>query len=202
MNEIEPSAIREVGRVPDTDFDDIGGLGGVKDEIVKSVVWPQQYRELYGAFGCIAPRGILFHGAPGTGKTLCARAIASLNNSNFISVKGPELLSKWVGESEKALREIFKKAKQASPCIIFFDEIDSIAPVRGRSGDSGTTERLICQMLSALDGIEDMNGVTVIGATNRLDMLDPALLRPGRFDMLLEFKAPDFEGESRYSESI
>ncbi len=136
----------------------------------------------------------MFHGAPGTGKTLCARAIASLNNSNFISVKGPELLSKWVGESEKALREIFKKAKQASPCIIFFDEIDSIAPVRGRSGDSGTTERLICQMLSALDGIEDMNGVTVIGATNRLDMLDPALLRPGRFDMLLEFKAPDFDG--------
>jgi transitional endoplasmic reticulum ATPase len=194
LNEIEPSAIREVFvEVPNVSFNDIGGLSHIKEKITKSIVWPQRYKELYDAFGCKAPRGILFHGVPGTGKTMLARAIASLNNANFISIKGPELLSKWMGESEKALREIFKKAKQAAPCVIFFDEIDSIAPVRGRSGDSGTTERIICSMLTEMDGIEDLKGVTVIGATNRLDMVDPALLRPGRFDMLLEFKAPDFE---------
>ena len=191
FNEIEPSAIREVFvDVPDTSFDDIGGLDDIKEIIIKNIIWPEQYKEIYNEFGCRAPRGMLFYGAPGTGKTLFAKAIASLNNANFISVKGPELLSKYVGESEKSLREIFKKARQAAPCILFFDEIDSVVPVRGRSGDSNTTERVICQMLTEIDGIEDLYGVMVIGATNRLDMVDPALLRPGRFDLLIEFSAP------------
>lgn len=198
LHEIEPSAIREVFiDIPNVSFDDIGGLQKIKETIIKTIVWPEQYRELYKAFGCKAPKGILFYGAPGTGKTLVAKAIASLNNANFISVKGPELLSKWVGESEKSLRDIFKKAKQAAPCIIFFDEIDSIVPVRGRGTDSSTTERLICQMLTEIDGIEDLNGVLVIGATNRLDIVDPALLRPGRFGMTLEFNAPDLEGRAQ-----
>lgn len=191
LNEIEPSAIREViVEVPNTRFDDIGGLESTKKQIIQSMIWPEQYKELYCNFGCKAPRGILFYGAPGTGKTMLAKAIASLNNANFISVKGPELLSKWVGESEKGLREIFKKAKQAAPCVIFFDEIDSLVPKRGN--ESSTSERIICQMLTEMDGIEELKGVTVIGATNRLDIVDPALLRPGRFNMLLEFEIPDF----------
>jgi transitional endoplasmic reticulum ATPase len=195
LNEIEPSAIREVFvEIPNISFSDIGGLDDIKEKITKSIVWPSQYKELYDAFGCIAPKGIMFYGVPGTGKTLLAKAIASLNNANFISVKGPELLSKWVGESEKSLREIFKKAKQAAPCIVFFDEIDSLVPARGKHSDSDVTERLLCQMLAELDGIEELKGVTVIGATNRLDIVDPALLRPGRFDMLLEFTPPDFKG--------
>lgn len=192
INEIEPSAIREVFvEIPNVNFDDIGGLNDVKEKIIKSIIWPEQYKEAYDYYGCKAPKGIMFYGAPGTGKTLFAQAIASLNNANFISIKGPELLSKYVGESEKGLRDIFKKAKQAAPCIIFFDEIDSIAPVRGRNNDSDATERLICQMLTEIDGIEELKGVIVIGATNRLDIVDPALLRPGRFNLLLEFKAPD-----------
>ncbi len=195
LNEIEPSAIREVFiEVPNVSFEEIGGLKEIKETIKKSILWPEEYKEAYQYFGCKAPKGILFYGAPGTGKTLFAKAIATLNNTNFISVKGPELLSKYVGESEKGLREIFKKARQAAPCIIFFDEVDSLVPKRGRDNDSGTTERMICQMLSELDGIEELNGVTVIGATNRLDILDPALLRPGRFELPLEFKAPDLEG--------
>jgi transitional endoplasmic reticulum ATPase len=195
LNEIEPSAIREVFvEIPNVDFNDIGGLDEIKEKIIKSIVWPEQYKEAYNYYGCKAPKGILFYGAPGTGKTLFAKAIASLNNANFISVKGPELLSKYVGESEKGLREIFKKAKQAAPCIIFFDEIDSIVPLRGRNNDSNATERMICQMLTEIDGIEELKGVIVIGATNRLDIVDPALLRPGRFNMLLEFKSPDYVG--------
>jgi transitional endoplasmic reticulum ATPase len=195
LHEIEPSAIREVFvEIPNVSFQDIGGLDDVKDIIIKSIIWPEQYKDAYEYFGCKAPRGILFYGEPGTGKTLFAKAIASLNNTNFISVKGPELLSKWVGDSEKGLRDIFKKAKQAAPCIIFFDEIDALVPVRGRNNDNNTTERMICQMLTEMDGIEELHGVTVIGATNRLDIVDPALLRPGRFDLLLEFKAPDLAG--------
>lgn len=194
LQDIEPSAIREVFvDIPNVVFDDIGGLDNIKQQITKAIVWPTQYEELYKAFGCKTPKGILFHGVPGTGKTLMAKAIASLNNANFISIKGPELLSKWVGESEKALREVFKKAKQASPCIIFFDEIDSIVPVRGQGTYNDTTERIICQMLTEIDGVEDLNGVLIIGATNRLEMVDPALLRPGRFGLLLEFKLPNLE---------
>jgi transitional endoplasmic reticulum ATPase len=197
MNEIEPSAIREVFvEIPNVSFQDIGGLKEVKEKIIESILWPEQYKEAFHYYGCKAVKGIMFYGAPGTGKTLVAKAIASLNNANFISVKGPELLSKWTGESEKALREIFKKAKQAAPCILFFDEIDSLVPVRGRNNDSNTTERMICQMLTEIDGIEELKGVTVIGATNRLDMLDPAMLRPGRFDLLLEFTAPDLSGRA------
>ena len=195
LNEIEPSAIREVFvEIPNVTFDDIGGLDEIKDRIKKSIVWPEQYRETFEYFGCKAPKGIMFYGASGTGKTLFAKAIASLNNANFISVKGPELLSKWLGESEKGLRDIFKKARQAAPCVIFFDEIDSLVPTRGRNSDSNTTERIICQMLTEIDGMEELNGVIVIGATNRIDIVDPALLRPGRFDILLEFKAPDLIG--------
>ena len=195
FNEIEPSAIREVFvEIPNISFNDIGGLDDIKDKITKSIVWPGLYRDLYDVFGCRAPKGIMFYGAPGTGKTLLAKAIASLNSANFISVKGPELLSKWVGESEKSLREIFKKARQAAPCVVFFDEIDSLVPARGKHSDNNATERLLCQMLTELDGIEELKGVTVIGATNRLDIVDPALLRPGRFDMLLEFKPPDLKG--------
>lgn len=194
LQDIEPSAIREVFvDIPSVDFNDIGGLEDIKDEIIKSIVWPTQYEELYKKFGCRAPKGIIFHGIPGTGKTLMAKAIASLNNANFISVKGPELLSKWVGESEKGLREIFKKAKQAAPCVIFFDEIDSIVPARGRVSDGSATERMLCQMLTEIDGVEDLNGVLILGATNRLDIIDPALLRPGRFGMTLEFKEPALE---------
>lgn len=193
LNDIEPSAIREVFvDIPSVSFDDIGGLDEIKNTIVKAIVWPTEYSELYAAFGCKAPKGILFYGLPGTGKTLLAKAIASLNNANFISIKGPELLSKWIGESEKGLREIFKKAKQAAPCIIFFDEIDAIVPVRGKGGDNSTTERLICQLLTEIDGVETLKGVMIIGATNRLDMIDPALLRPGRFGITLEFKRPEF----------
>ncbi|OOM77813.1 CDC48 family AAA ATPase [Clostridium sp. BL-8] len=194
LQDIEPSAIREVFvDIPNVSFDDIGGLQNIKDEITRSIVWPTQYEELYKKFGCRAPKGIIFHGLPGTGKTLMAKAIASLNNANFISVKGPELLSKWVGESEKGLREIFKKAKQAAPCVIFFDEIDSIVPARGRVSDGSATERMLCQMLTEIDGVEDLNGVLILGATNRLDIIDPALLRPGRFGMTLEFKEPTLE---------
>lgn len=194
LQDIEPSAIREVFvDIPNVDFDDIGGLENIKEQIIKSIVWPTQYEELYKEFGCKAPKGIIFYGSPGTGKTLMAKAIASLNNANFISVKGPELLSKWVGESEKGLREIFKRAKQAAPCVVFFDEIDSMVPARGRGLDGSATERMLCQMLTEIDGVEDLNGVLILGATNRLDIIDPALLRPGRFGMTLEFKEPTLQ---------
>lgn len=194
FHDIEPSAIREVFvDIPNVSFDDIGGLDYIKEAVTKAILWPDIHSRLFKEFGCRQPKGILFYGAPGTGKTLVAKAIASLNNANFISLKGPELLSKWVGESEKGIREIFKKAKQASPCIIFFDEIDSLVPVRGRGTDSDVTGRIICQMLTEMDGVEDLNGVLVLAATNRLDMVDEALLRPGRFGMVIEFKLPDFK---------
>lgn len=194
LQDIEPSAIREFFvDIPNVVFDDIGGLDYIKEQISKVIVWPTQYEDLYEKFGCKAPNGIMFYGEPGTGKTLMAKAIASLNNANFISVKGPELLSKWVGETEKSLREVFKKAKQATPCVIFFDEIDSIVPIRGKGTDNSITERIICQILTEIDGVEDLKGVLIIGATNRLDMIDTALLRPGRFGMKLEFKKPNFE---------
>jgi len=194
LQDIEPSAIREFFvDIPNVVFDDIGGLEDIKQQISKVIVWPTLYEDLYDKFGCKAPNGIMFYGEPGTGKTLMAKAIASLSNANFISVKGPELLSKWVGETEKSLREVFKKAKQATPCVIFFDEIDSIVPIRGKGADNSVTERIICQMLTEIDGVEDLKGVLIIGATNRLDMIDTALLRPGRFGMKLEFKKPNFE---------
>lgn len=193
LKEVEPSAIREVfTEIPDVKWSDVGGLEDVKQVLNETIEWPLKYPELFDYAKTKPPRGILFYGAPGTGKTLAAKAVASESEVNFISVKGPALLSKWVGESEKGIREVFKKARQASPCIVFFDEIDSIAPVRGAGGaDSHVTERVISQLLTELDGIEELKGVVVLAASNRLDIIDPALLRAGRFDLLLELPIPD-----------
>ncbi len=191
---IEPSALREVIiDVPNVHWDDIGGLHDVKKQLIKTIEWHLKYPKLFKHFKAKQPKGILLYGPPGTGKTMLAKAVATETQSNFISVKGPELLSKWVGESEKAVREIFRKARQAAPCVIFFDEIDSLAPRRGGGADSHVTERIVSQLLTELDGIEELSGVVVIGATNRIDMVDTALLRPGRFDYLLEVGLPDKE---------
>ncbi|MDO9097688.1 MAG: CDC48 family AAA ATPase [Candidatus Methanoperedens sp.] len=192
LSEIIPSTTREVFvEVPNISWDDIGGLENIKNELKKAVEWPLKYASLFNYTHIKPPKGLLLYGSPGTGKTMIAKAVASESNANFISIKGPELLSKWVGESESGLREIFKKARQAAPCVIFFDEIDSIAPRRGKGGDTQVTERMVSQMLTEMDGIEDLKGVTVLAATNRLDMIDPALLRPGRFDLLIEVPLPD-----------
>ncbi|AIC15426.1 CDC48 family AAA ATPase [Nitrososphaera viennensis] len=195
VKEMEPSAMREVFvEVPDVQWADVGGLQGVKQELREAVEWPLKYQGLFSYSDATPPKGILLYGPPGTGKTLLAKAAANESEANFISIKGPELLSKWVGESEKGVREIFRKARQAAPCIIFFDEIDAIAPVRGGSfGDSHVTERVISQMLTELDGLEILTNVVVIAATNRPDIMDPALLRPGRFDRLLYVPPPDKE---------
>ena len=194
LAEIEPSAIREVfTEVPEVGWDDIGGLEEVKRLLMETVEWPLQYGPLFAHVHTTPPKGILLHGPPGTGKTLLAKAVAKESEANFISVKGPELLSKWVGESEKGVREVFKKAKQASPCIIFFDELDALAPRRGAGSDSHVTERVVSQFLAEMDGIEELKGVVVLAATNRLDIVDPALLRPGRFDVLVELPMPDRE---------
>ncbi len=198
LRTIEPSALREVFvEIPDVNWEDIGGLDEVKEEMKRAVEWPIKYKEIYSAMSAKSPKGILLYGPPGTGKTLMAKAVANESEANFISVKGPEVLSKWVGESEKAIREIFRKARQAAPCIIFLDEIDSITPVRGRSSDSGVTERVISQLLSELDGLEELRNVVVIAATNRPDMVDPALLRPGRFDKLVRVITPNFESRKQ-----
>ena len=195
LKEIEPSALREVlVEVPNIKWADIGGLNEVKEELQEAIEWPLKYPELFDHMGADPPKGILLHGPPGTGKTLLAKAIANESEANFISIKGPELLSKWVGESEKAVREVFRKARQAAPTIIFFDELDAITPIRGGGyGDSHVTERVISQILTELDGLEELKDVVVIGATNRLDMVDTALLRPGRFDKLLHVPIPDLE---------
>lgn len=195
FTEVEPSAIREVFiEVPNVKWEEVGGLEGVKQELVETVEWPLKFSRLFAHAKMVPPKGILLHGPPGTGKTLIAKALATESEVNFISIKGPALLSKWVGESEKAVREVFKKARQAAPCIVFFDEIDAIAPVRGTgAGSSHVTERVISQLLTELDGIEELSGVLVLAATNRLDIVDPALLRPGRFDSLLEIPIPDRE---------
>jgi transitional endoplasmic reticulum ATPase len=195
LKEVEPSAMREVYvEVPNVRWDDIGGLREAKEELRQAVEWPLKYPELFAHTGLKPPKGILLYGPPGTGKTLLAKAVATESEANFISVKGPELLSKWVGESERAVREIFRKARMAAPCVIFFDEFDSIAPVRGGGyGDSHVTERVISQLLTELDGIEELRGVVVIAATNRPDIVDPALLRPGRFDRLIYISPPDYE---------
>ncbi len=192
LKEVEPSAIREVFiEIPDVRWDDVGGLDEVKRVLKESIEWPLKYPELFDHMRTNPPKGILLYGPPGSGKTFLAKAVASESEINFISVKGPELLSKWVGESERGIREVFRKAKQASPCIVFFDEIDAIAPIRGASSDSHVTERVISQFLTELDGMEELKGVIVLAATNRLDMVDPALLRPGRFDLRLELPTPD-----------
>ncbi|MGH9996450.1 MAG: AAA family ATPase, partial [Nitrososphaeraceae archaeon] len=193
LKEVHPSAMREVlVQKPNIEWKDIGGLYNIKEELKEAIEWPLKHADLFSKAAIKPPKGILLYGPPGTGKTLLAKAVASTSEANFISIKGPELLSKWVGESEKGVREIFRKARQAAPCIIFFDEIDAIAPKRGGDfGDSHVTERLISQLLTELDGLEILTNVVVIGATNRPDIVDAALLRPGRFDRLLYVPPPD-----------
>ena len=192
--EVTPSGMREVFiENPDVKWNEVGGLEDVKRELQEAVEWPMKYPGLYDKLGHNMPRGILLHGPSGTGKTLLAKAVATQSEANFVSVRGPELLSKWVGESERGIREIFKRARQSAPCVVFFDEIDSIAPIRGAGGETAVTERVVSQLLTELDGMENMHGVVVLAATNRADMIDPALLRPGRFDKIIQIPLPDKE---------
>jgi len=193
LKEIQPSALREVlVQVPDIKWEDIGGLENAKQELREAVEWPLKYPESFEKFGVTPPKGVLIYGPPGTGKTLLAKAVANESQANFIAVKGPELLSKWVGESEKGVREVFRKARQTAPTVIFFDEIDSIASARaGTTTDSGVTQRVVNQLLTEIDGLEELQDVAVIAATNRVDIMDPALLRPGRFDRHVKVDDPD-----------
>lgn len=193
--EITPTAMREVYvEVPQVHWNEVGGLKDVKEDLMESVEWPLKKPEVFKKMGIKPPRGILLYGPPGCGKTLLARAVATESEANFISIKGPEIFSKWVGESEKAIREIFRKGRTAAPAIIFFDELDAIVPRRGLGfSDSGASERVISQLLTEIDGIENLQNVLVIAATNRPDMLDPAVLRPGRFDRLIYVPSPDLD---------
>jgi transitional endoplasmic reticulum ATPase len=189
---VEPSAIREVfTEIPDVKWTDVGGLEDIKRVLKETIEWPLKYNDLFKHAGATPPRGILLYGPPGTGKTLLAKAVASESEVNFISIKGPQLMSKWVGESEKGVREIFKKARQASPCIIFFDEIDSVVPKRGMDSSSHVADRVISQFLTEMDGIEELKGIMVLAATNRADIIDEALLRAGRFDFQFKIPVPD-----------
>jgi transitional endoplasmic reticulum ATPase len=193
--EITPTAMREVYvEVPQVHWDEVGGLKDVKQELMESVEWPLKKPEVFKKMGIKPPRGILLYGPPGCGKTLLARAVATESEANFISIKGPEIFSKWVGESEKAIREVFRKGRTAAPAIIFFDELDAVVPKRGLGySDSGASERVISQLLTEIDGIEALQNVLVIAATNRPDILDPAVLRPGRFDRLIYVPSPDLD---------
>jgi len=192
MKFIQPTLLREVYvEVPKVKWEDIGGLEEAKQQLREAVEWPLKFPEMFEKLGIRPPKGILLFGPPGTGKTMLAKAVATESGANFIAVRGPEILSKWVGESEKAVREIFRKARMYAPAVIFFDEIDSIAPIRGISYDSGVTERIVNQLLAEMDGIEKLENVVVIAATNRPDILDPALLRPGRFEKLIYVPPPD-----------
>src|SRR5690348_14569787 len=194
LREVEPSTTREVYvEVSETSWDDIGGLAYVKDTLTEAVEWPIRYPEIYAHAKVEPPRGVLLSGPPGSGKTLIARALANQCEASFISIKGPELLSKWVGESEKGIREIFRRAKQAAPCIVFFDEIDSLAPRRGGESDGHAGDRVIAQLLTEMDGVEGREGVIVVAATHRPELVDPALLRPGRFDLVVELGYPNEE---------
>ncbi|MCK5309289.1 MAG: CDC48 family AAA ATPase [Thermoplasmata archaeon] len=194
LKEVEPSAMREVlVEIPDIGWDDVGGLEDVKIALKEAVELPLKDPDAFIRLGITPPRGVLLYGPPGTGKSMLAKAVANESEANFISIKGPEVMSKWLGESEKAVRQIFKKAKQVSPSIVFLDEIDSIAPARGSSQDSGATERVVNQILTSLDGMENMDGIVVIAATNRPDIIDHALLRTGRFDRLVYVGVPDRE---------
>jgi len=200
LREVTPAGMREVYiEKPDIKWDQIGGLENVKLELQEAVEWPMKYPLFYSKLGYRTPRGILLHGPSGTGKTLLAKAVATESEANFISIKGPELLSKWIGESERGIREVFRRARQASPCVIFFDEIDSIAPTRGM-GETAVTEKVVSQLLTELDGIETLHGVVVIAATNRADMIDRALLRPGRFDKMVLVPIPDKAGRLKILE--
>ncbi|HDR53802.1 MAG TPA: AAA family ATPase [archaeon] len=193
LNEIEPSGMRDVlVEIPRVRWDEVGGLRDVKKELKETIEWPLKYPDTYTGIGISPPRGTLLFGPPGCGKTLLAKAVANEANANFIAVKGPEIFSKWVGESEKAIRKIFKKARQVTPAIIFFDEIDSIASGRGND-PSGVSDKVLNQLLTELDGIENLRGVAVLAATNRKDLVDPALLRPGRFDKIINIPMPNQE---------
>ncbi|MFW9856866.1 MAG: CDC48 family AAA ATPase [Candidatus Thorarchaeota archaeon] len=201
LKEIHPSAIREVFiEIPNVKWEDIGGMAEVKQELIEIVEWPLKRKDCFRRIGINPPRAVLLFGAPGTGKTLLAKALATESEINFISVKGPELLSKWVGESEKAVREVFRKARTAAPALIFFDEIDAVATRRGAGDSSGVNERVISQLLTELAGIEPLRDVVVLAATNRPDMIDPALLRPGRFDRVVYIPPPDEEGRKQILE--
>jgi transitional endoplasmic reticulum ATPase len=192
MKLVQPSLLREIYvEVPTVRWSDVGGLEDVKQQLREAVEWPMRHPEVFEQMGIKPPKGILLFGPPGTGKTLLAKAVATESGANFVAVRGPEVLSKWVGESEKAVREIFRKAREAAPAVIFFDEIDSITPMRGAGRDSGVTERIVNQLLTEMDGIVPLNRVVVIGSTNRPDIVDPALLRPGRFDRLIYVPPPD-----------
>ena len=199
MRNVEPSQMREVMvEVPKVSWEDVGGLSDTKERLKEMVEWPQLYPERFENMGIEVPKGIMLYGMPGTGKTLLAKAVANEANANFISIKGPEVFSKYVGESEEAVREIFKKARQVAPCILFIDEIDAIAPRRGgRGSDSGVGDRVVNQLLTELDGVESLEGVTVIAATNRPDMIDPAITRPGRIDRSVEVAVPDLEARRK-----
>ncbi|MEK6894013.1 MAG: CDC48 family AAA ATPase, partial [Nanoarchaeota archaeon] len=189
---VRPSAMREVlVETPNISWDDVGGLDSIKQELKEAVEWPIKHRESFERMGIKPPRGILLYGPPGTGKTLLAKAVAKESEANFINIKGPSLLSMWVGKSEEGVRKVFERARQVSPCVIFFDEIDALAGKRGMEMGSKVTERVLNQMLSEMDGIEDLKSVVVIGATNRPDMLDAALMRPGRFDRILLVDIPN-----------
>ncbi|TFH40257.1 MAG: AAA family ATPase, partial [ANME-2 cluster archaeon] len=193
MKEVQPSALREIlYEVPNITWDDIGGLEDVKAQLKEAVEWPLRFGESFRRVGVEAPKGILLYGPPGTGKTMLAKAIANESDANFITSKGSDLLSKWYGESEKHIAEVFKRARQVAPAIIFLDELDALAPIRGASaGEPQVTERIVNQLLSEMDGLEELRGVVVIGATNRPDIIDPALIRPGRFDELILVPVPD-----------
>jgi transitional endoplasmic reticulum ATPase len=202
LREVEPSATREVFvEVPDVHWEDVGGLDQVKQRLIEAVEWPLQHAELFAEAGIRPPKGILLTGPPGCGKTMLAKAIANESQVNFISVKGPALLSKYIGESERGVRDMFRKAKQAAPCIIFFDEVDALVPARGAGGgDAHVADRVLSQFLTELDGVEELKGVLMLGATNRQDMLDPAILRPGRFDQIVEIPLPDEPGRRQIFE--
>ncbi|MFO7791372.1 MAG: CDC48 family AAA ATPase [Candidatus Saliniplasma sp.] len=201
LREMDPSTMREVMiETPEVSWDDVGGLKEAKQRLVEAVEWPLKYSEVFKHMDAEVPKGILLSGPPGTGKTLLAKAVANESEANFISVKGPEFFSKWVGESEKAVRETFRKARQAAPTIIFFDEIDALAPKRGSSADSNVSERVISQLLTELDGLEPLHDVVVLAATNRPELIDPALLRPGRFDRRIKIGLPDFETREKIFE--
>ncbi|MFB6193665.1 MAG: AAA family ATPase, partial [Halobaculum sp.] len=198
LSEVEPSAMREVlVELPKVSWDDVGGLQEAKQQVQEAVEWPLIQPEKFERMGIEAPKGVLLYGPPGTGKTLMAKAVANETNANFISVRGPQLLSKWVGESEKAIRQTFRKARQVAPTVIFFDELDSLAPSRGQEMGNNVSERVVNQLLTELDGLEEMEDVMVIGATNRPDMIDPALIRSGRFDRLVMIGEPDVEGREQ-----
>jgi transitional endoplasmic reticulum ATPase len=194
LKEVPPSTMREVlVESPNVKWDEVGGMEETKQELMEAIEWPLKYREIFEHASVKPPKGIMLYGPPGTGKTLIAKAVATESEVNFISIKGPELLSKWVGESERGVREIFRKARQAAPCIIFFDEIDSVVPPRGKSLGTNVTERVVSQILTELDGLESLKDVVVIAATNRVDMVDPAIMRPGRIDRILYIPNPDLD---------